>query len=227
MHQYLEPLIESFQQNSDPLKAKPMQKYMKNRFEFFGLKRPVRKELQKPFLQKDRLPAIEELPEIIKELWQWPQREFQYFAIDLLRKTSKRMNEESIGLFEYLIITKSWWDTVDIIAARTVGTHFNRFPELLDKYIDKWMKSDNMWLQRTSLLFQLHYKEKTDYELMKKLILKLNGSSEFFINKAIGWVLRQYSKTDAKAVITFVENNNLASLSEREALKWLKNQNSS
>ena len=86
------------------------------------------------------------------------------------------------------------------------------------------MKSGNMWLQRTCLLFQLGYKDKTDEMLMGSIIMSLNGSKEFFINKAIGWILREYSKTDAQSVINFVENNKLSNLSKREALKWLKNQ---
>ena len=86
------------------------------------------------------------------------------------------------------------------------------------------MTSGNMWLQRTCLLFQLHYKEETDKMLMDSIIMSLNTSKEFFIQKAIGWALREYSKTDAQAMINFVENNELAPLSKREALKWLKNQ---
>ena len=129
-----------------------------------------------------------------------------------------------IGLFEQLIITKSWWDSVDGLASWMVGEHFKRFPHQRDQYIDKWMKSGNMWLQRTCLLFQLGYKDKTDEILMGSIIMSLNGSKEFFIDKAIGWILREYSKTDFQAVINFVDNNELSNLSKREALKWLKNQ---
>jgi len=158
------------------------------------------------------------------DLWDLPEREYQYVAIGYLRKFSKKWDRDFIDLFEQLIISKSWWDSVDGIASWLVGEHFKRFPEMRDEYIDKWMESENIWLQRVCLLFQLHYKEKTDEMLMGSVIMSLNGSKEFFINKAIGWILREYSKTDSQAVINFVENNKLSNLSKREALKWLKNQ---
>ena len=197
---------------------------MKNRFPYLGIKTPKRKELLKDFYEENSLPEMQELKQITLDLWELPEREFQYVAIGLLRKFTKKWDENFIELFEQLIITKSWWDTVDGLASWMVGEHFKRFPYIRNKYIDRWMKSGNMWLQRTCLLFQLSYKAKTDDMLMGSVIMALNGSDEFFINKAIGWILREYSKTDAHAVINFVKNNELAPLSNREALKWLKNQ---
>jgi len=224
MNNYLKPLVKLFRENANPANAEPMAKYMKNRFPYLGIKTPERRELLKDFLKKYGLPEILELKQITLYLWKLPEREFQYIAIGLLRKFVKKWDEDFIELFEQLIINKSWWDSVDGLASWMVGEHFKRFPNIRDKYIDRWMKSGNIWLQRTCLLFQLDYKEKTDEMLMGSIIVALNGSDEFFINKAIGWILREYSKTDAQAVINFVENNELAPLSSREALKWLKNQ---
>ncbi len=224
MHNYIEPLVKSFKTNANPANAEPMAKYMKDLFPYLGIKTPLRKELLKSFIKENGLPEILELKQIILDLWDLPEREFQYIAIGLLRKFSKKWNESFIDLFEQLIITKSWWDSVDGIASWMVGEHFSRFPHQRDKYINRWMKSGNMWLQRTCLLFQLGYKDKTDEMLMGSIIMSLNGRKEFFINKAIGWILREYSKTDAQAVMNFVENNELSNLSKREALKWLKNQ---
>ena len=224
MNNYLKPLVKLFRENANPANAKPMAKYMKKRFPYLGIKTPKRRELLKDFIKEYGLPEISELKQIIMDLWELPEREFQYLAIGLLRKFTKRWNEDFIELFEHLIITKSWWDSVDGLASWMVGEHFKRFPDIRDKYIDRWMRNGNMWLQRTCLLFQLSYKEKTDEMLMGSIITALNGSDEFFINKAIGWILREYSKTDAQVVINFVENNELAPLSRREALKWLKNQ---
>ena len=224
MNNYLNPLVKLFRENANPANAEPMAKYMKNRFPYLGIKTPKRRLLLKDFIKEYGLPEISELKQIIMDLWELPEREFQYLAIGLLRKFTKKWDEDFIELFEHLIITKSWWDSVDGLASWMVGEHFKRFPDIRDKYIDRWMRSGNIWLQRTCLLFQLSYKEKTDEMLMGSIITALNGSDEFFINKAIGWILREYSKTDAQAVINFVENNELAPLSRREALKWLKNQ---
>ena len=106
-----------------------------------------------------------------------------------------------------------------------VAPHFKRFPELIPQYTEKWMASGNFWLQRTALLFQLKYKKETDVELMFDLIKRLACEKEFFIRKAIGWVLREYSKTDSQAVIYFVENNQLSNLSKKEALKVINRKN--
>ncbi len=224
MHSYLKPLVKSFKKEANRVNAEPMAKYMKNLFPYLGIKTPVRKELFKDFFKENGLPELSDLKQITLELWDLPEREFQYTAISLLRKFVKKWDEDFIDLFEQLVITKSWWDSVDGIASWLVGEHFKRFPEIQNKYIGKWMESGNMWLQRTCVLFQLHYKEKTDEMLLGSIIMSLNTSKEFFIQKAIGWALREYSKTDSETVITFVENNELAPLSKREALKWLKNQ---
>lgn len=224
MHNYLKPLVKTFKENANYDNAKPMAKYMKNLFPYLGIKTPKRKDLFKDFVREYGLPELSDLKQITLELWDLPEREFQYTAISILRKFTKKWHEDFIDLFEHLIITKFWWDSVDGIASWLVGEYFKRFPETRDKYIGKWMTSGNMWLQRTCLLFQLHYKEETDEMLMGSIIMSLNTSKEFFIQKAIGWALREYSKTDSEAVVNFVENNELASLSKREALKWLKNQ---
>ncbi|MDO9578604.1 MAG: DNA alkylation repair protein [Candidatus Cloacimonadales bacterium] len=224
MYAYLKPLIESFYQNTDPAEAEFMSKYMKNLFPYLGTKTPVRKELFAAFIKENGLPKMVELKQITLDLWDQPEREFQYTAIGLLRKFTKKWNPDFIELFEKMIITKSWWDSVDGIAGWLVGEHFKRFPELQEKYISNWRKSDNIWLRRTCILFQLHYKEKTDVDLLFALIRENLNSKEFFINKAIGWALREYSKTDAQAVIDFVEKTDLHPLSKREALKWLDNQ---
>ncbi|MBT3169644.1 MAG: DNA alkylation repair protein [Candidatus Cloacimonetes bacterium] len=221
MHKYVEEIKVLFEQNADAEIAIPMAKYMKNKFLFLGIKTPVRAELLKKYHQENGYPPINEIETICRELWKLPEREYQYLADGLLNRFASKMDENAIDFFEYLIITKSWWDTVDLLATKIVGNHFVRFPHLIELYIKKWLKSDNMWLQRTAILFQLKYKDKTDVMLLGSIIMRLNGSKEFFINKAIGWALREYSKTDAEAVINFVKYNKLASLSSREALKWL------
>lgn len=222
---YLEPLIKSFSGNSDENNALGMKKYMKGKFEYYGLKSPVRREITKNFLKTYGTPKDDELEDVIRDCWQKPEREYQYFAMDLLVKLMKKADKTRIDLYEYLVLNKSWWDTVDLVAAKLIGTHFRLYPELKTKYPEKWMSSGNMWLQRTAILFQLHYKEQTDLKLLSDYITRLQGSKEFFINKAIGWVLREYSKTNSVWVIDFVKNNELAPLSKREALKWMEKKN--
>jgi 3-methyladenine DNA glycosylase AlkD len=222
MHLYLQPLAEKFQSNANIEIAFFMKKYMKGQFEYFGIKSPERTELKKEFLQRYGLPEPEILPEIVKECWELPQREYQYVIMEILERLGKKAEKDRIGLYEFMILNKSWWDTVDFIAANLVGPYFRRFPELIKPITGRWMNSGNIWLQRSSLLFQLKYKKLTDTALMTEYILQLQGSREFFINKAIGWILREYSKTDAGWVREFVGFHPLAPLSRREALKWLE-----
>jgi 3-methyladenine DNA glycosylase AlkD len=221
MHSYLEPLAESFKRNSDTTKASYMKKYMKGQYEYFGIASPERREIKWEFLQQYGLPETTQLKAITHECWELPQREFQYFIMEVLERLAKKAEPERIDLYEFLLRNKSWWDTVDFISAVLVGIHFQKYPEQIGPYTEKWMNSGNKWLQRASLLFQLKYKKKTDLKLMTGYIQRLQGSKEFFIDKAIGWVLREYSKTDGEWVVSYVNQNTLAPLSSREALKWI------
>lgn len=226
MHPYLIPLSSLFQEHSNSEIAFYMKKYMKGRYEYFGIKAPERRELKKTFLQKYGLPESDILYEIATKCWNLPQREYQYFVMEVLERSAKKAEKDRIELYELMITNKSWWDTVDYIAANLVGMHFQKFPELIIPVTEKWMNSGDIWLQRTSLLFQLKYKKKTDINLMVDYIDRLQGSKEFFINKAIGWILREYSKTDGDWVKEFVKSRNLAPLSHREALKWMERKES-
>jgi 3-methyladenine DNA glycosylase AlkD len=196
--------------------------YMKNQFEFYGLTAKVRREIQKQFFIKKHLPPKSELSVIVKTLWEKPQREYQYFAQELAFKYIRQLESKDITLFEYMVTHKSWWDTVDFIAVKLIGQYFITFPNQKDKYITKWLKSNNIWLQRSALLFQLKYKKNTDTELLSSTVNSLLNTKEFFINKAIGWVLREFSKTNPKWVIEFVNKTELNPLSKKEALRLIK-----
>ena len=227
MHPYIIPLSEAFIANANEENAFFMKKYMKGQYDYFGIKSPERREIMRDFLKMHGLPNTQDIKKIAKEFWQLPQREYQYVILEVLGKMAKKAEKERIDLYEYLIVNKSWWDTIDYSASNLVGVHFQKFPELIQPYTEKWMDSGNMWLQRTSLLFQLKYKKATDLELLTDYIHQLQGSKEFFINKAIGWILREYSKTNAAWVVDFVNSNQLAPLSHREALKWLNRKRNS
>jgi 3-methyladenine DNA glycosylase AlkD len=222
MHPYIAPLKTLFEQNADPIQAAPMKKYMRDQFEYLGIKTPQNAALQKEFYKAHGYPELAELDEIVRDLWALPQREFQYMGMGLLSKFEKQLPAGFIDTVEYLIVTKSWWDTVDAIASHTVGTQFKRFPNVRENYLKKWRKSKNLWLRRTTILFQLGYKKETNFELLTEIISENVGSNEFFINKAIGWALRQYAYTDPKAVIKFVNSTALHPLSRREAMKHLE-----
>ncbi len=199
-----------------------MSTYLRNQFKMFGIPTPMRRKLQKEFFGIHGYPERDQVNAVVEEAWKHPEREFQHFAIELLIKYKKDYREEDLGLFEKLITEKSWWDTVDGIAGWILGDYFRLFPKNIKSSTRRWMDSGNMWLQRSALLFQLKYKKDTDFGLLKGYILELCHSKEFFIRKAIGWVLREYSKSCPEKVLAFVKKNELAPLSEREALKVIK-----
>ena len=221
-HPYLLPLLAQFTQHADPAQAAPMAAYMRDQFPFLGIKSPQRAELTRHFVAAHGLPPLDALETVALDLWGLPEREYQYAAMDLLWRRRRSWQPEMMNLLVQLITTKSWWDTVDLLAGRQVGELFLRFPEVKGVWNGRLRQSDNIWLRRTALLFQLHYKRKTDADLLFATVRENLGSDEFFINKAIGWALREYSKTDAAAVTHFVVTTNLHPLSEREALKWLR-----
>ena len=221
MHPYVALLKTLFEQNADPAQAAPMKKYMRDQFEYLGIKSPQVKLLFRQAIQENGLPSPEELDQIVRELWDLPQREFQYLAISLMERLEKKLPSSTIKTLEYMITHKSWWDTVDNIS-HIVGVHFKRYPEVREKYLAKWRASNNIWLRRTAILFQLDYKEETDFALLSEVIQENLGSTEFFINKAIGWALRQYARIEPNVVKNFVKSTSLHPLSRREAIKNLE-----
>jgi len=222
MHDYVISLQLQFQQNSNQEIAIAQKQYMKSKFEFYGIKTPLRRDLQKPFLVQKYLPSKAELETIVHKLWLKPQRELQYFTQELVRKYTKQFQKDDIALFEFMIVNKSWWDTIDFISVNLVGAYFTMFPEQIEFYVEKWLKSSNIWLQRSAILFQLKYKQQLDTELLIRIINNLLGSNEFFINKAIGWILREYGKINPVWVTEFVQKTALSNLSRREAIRLLK-----
>lgn len=222
MNTFLVDLVPVMEQQANPSLAKPMESYMRNQFSYLGIRSPAMAEIHRKFFASHPLPAVNELPEILKELWQLPHREYQYFAVGLLRRMAEMLPEDFIEPIENMIIQKSWWDTVDSIAGGAVGIHFRHHPHLAGSVLPIWRSSSNMWLRRTVLLHQLGYKKQTNIQLLFAVIEENLGSKEFFINKAIGWSLRELSKSDPTAVIEFVNSTPLNPLSKKEALKWLE-----
>jgi 3-methyladenine DNA glycosylase AlkD len=219
---YVQSLQAHFSAQADPVTALPMKKYMRNQFDFLGIKTPEMTRLHRQFVTQHGWPDISQLASSVKTLWQLPEREYQYLALRFLAHFTSQLTPDSLPTLEWLILNKSWWDTVDSIAIHPVGDLFSRFPTECEPYLAKWRSHENIWLRRTTLLFQLAYKNETDKALLFSLIKENLDSREFFINKAIGWALREYSKAAPATVEQFVQETDLASLSSREALKWIK-----
>lgn len=215
----MEELINIYSQHSDADYASWSKNYLRNHFEFLGIRTPLRRQLTKQFFKEYGVPAKENLQDVIFALWELPEREYQKAALDLLGKVKKTLTPEDMPWLCSLLVKKSWWDTIDVLSPHIMGHLFKSYPQLISQYADQWIEDENFWLQRTAILYQLFYKDKTDEKRLFQYILYRANSEEFFVQKAIGWALRQYAKTNPAIVKEFVASNELKPLSKREALK--------
>jgi 3-methyladenine DNA glycosylase AlkD len=205
---------------SDLVRASAMKSYMKNMFDFYGINAPQRKNLVRSFKEKYQILPDANLWQLIDCLWADPHREMQYIAIDFLLPFVKKMTASDLPFLEKMILSKSWWDTVDGIAPNLAGRIFRDKEEIRDQYINRWMESENIWLQRSAIICQLKYGQDTDWNLLSTAILRHDTSKEFFVRKGQGWALRQYSKYNPLVVRQFVEaNQQLSGLTKKEALR--------
>lgn len=218
----LNGLKELFAANANPERAVQMSAYMRNQYDFIGLSSPQRKELVKE-LRKEHYPeSNQELHSWVKLLWEQTEREYQYVAMDYLDRYGRLLKDEDINLFDYLIENKSWWDTIDITCGNYLGKFLKTRPELFQSTLKRYIHHEYFWFNRAAIICQLFYKKETNTDYLTKAILPHTESKEFFIQKAIGWALRQYARTNPEWVLAFVENHQLKPLSVREALKHLK-----
>lgn len=202
---------------ADALRAEAMSAYMRHRFTFLGIPTPARRQAVQPLIRAFR----GDLLAAARRLWAEEPREMQYVACDLLRRHASRLAADQLPALEALVTQKSWWDTVDTLAV-VVGEVVRRHPNLAVR-MDELIAADDFWLRRIALLHQLAWKQETDEARLFRYCLRCTGEKEFFIQKAIGWALRQYARVAPGVVAGFVEahRGELAPLSVREATKHL------
>ncbi|MFF4883955.1 DNA alkylation repair protein [Streptomyces nigra] len=205
---------------ADPERAAAMRAYMKDVAPFLGIPSPERRALSRSVLQGTPPPDERDCTAVALRCWRLPEREYQYFAVDLLRRHVRRLSSGFLPVARYLVTTVPWWDTVDALAAHVVGGLVAADPALTAD-MDAWIEDDDLWVVRTALLHQLRYGERTDAGRLFAYCLRQSGHPDFFVRKAIGWCLREYAKTDPDAVRDFLarEGGRFAPLSVREALK--------
>lgn len=204
-------------QNQD--NAEKMAAYMKHRFPFLGIQKPERAVLSRDFLkEKKRDETIDWA--FVWQSYMMPEREFHYLALDYLLAVKKQLTAQDLPELQKLIVSNAWWDSVDTIDA-LVGEIYLKYPKDTEIMIRQWMDNDDIWLKRISINFQLCFKEKTNTALLKEAILKNKSTGAFFVDKAIGWSLREYSKVNPEWVRQFLAENELSALSRKEASKYL------
>lgn len=216
----LSKLISDLEENRNELLAESMSKYMQDKFRFLGVRGATRTEIYKKYFPDARKSKVIDW-DFIENCWNKEEREFQYVVVYYLKAMQRFLKREDISRLKYLIVTKSWWDTVDLLA-KVVGSLVIRI-EGYDQIMLEWSEDSNIWLRRVAILYQLSLKDKVDKQILDKILVNNLGDNEFFINKAIGWALRDYSKFDPEWVREFIKKNkdNMANLSIREASKYI------
>ena len=213
-------LFEALEELRDPIRAVQMEAYMRKQFSFLGVPAAPRKKSYHAFLQTAVKKEIIDF-DFVALCYEKEEREFQYAATDYLFAIREYLTPEHLPIIKTYILSKSWWDTIDNLDG-VVGKIVQNHPQAKDTML-AWSKDPNFWVRRIAIDHQLLFKNKTDTELLARIIENNFGSDEFFINKAIGWSLRDYSKTNPEWVREFIDHhrNQMAPLSIREGSKYI------
>lgn len=212
-------LLKELQNLANAGDARAMKAYMRGRFEFLGVKTPARRKAAKAFFKKHGGADIDW--RFVRQAWEHPFREMQYAALDYLETRKNLLCPGDLPQLKKLAQTKSWWDTIDFLD-RLAGGIIAGFPETRPVIL-QWSRDADIWLRRLAIDHQLLRKDQTDQHLLEQILVNNLNQTEFFINKAIGWALRDYSKTNPEWVKNFIRQHHgkMAPLSIREASKYL------
>jgi 3-methyladenine DNA glycosylase AlkD len=215
-------MIERFERLRNIEKERQFQSYLKSNQPMFGVNAGPRKEVLKSTLKTNPIQSVSEYYETILDFWNRPEREFQYCAIDTACKFKKFHTLDAWATFEHLALTAKWWDLTDSIAVNLIGSLLRKDRDI-QIVLDIWANDSDLWIRRTSLLAHLKHKECIDIDSVKRTILTLAPDKQFFIQKAIGWMLREYSKTNPDWVVAFIdsESEQLSNLAIREGTKFV------
>ena len=212
-------LLKELQNLANADDARAMKAYMRGRFEFLGVKTPARRKAAKAFFKKHGGADIDW--RFVRQAWEHPFREMQYAALDYLETRKNLLRPGDLPQLKKLAQSKSWWDTIDFLD-RLAGGIIAGFPETRPVIL-QWSRDEDIWLRRLAIDHQLLRKDQTDQHLLEQILVNNLNQTEFFINKAIGWALRDYSKTNPEWVKNFIRQHHgkMAPLSIRGASKYL------
>lgn len=207
-------------ENSNPDLAKQMEKYLRNKFKFYGLKSPERRKSYRDLIKAEKKNKKIDW-KLLDQAWSDSHREAQYFVCDYLISLEKYLTFEDIDQIFNYIKSKQWWDTIDSLI-KPIGKIGLRDERVNDLMLIR-SKDNDFWVRRVAIEHQLLRKDKMNIELLEKILENNLNSSEFFINKAIGLALRDYSKTNPEWVREFIENHvsDMAPLSIKEGSKYI------
>ncbi|MDB5044361.1 MAG: hypothetical protein JWQ08_411 [Deinococcus sp.] len=189
--------------------------YMKGIQPFLGVQTPARREVVRAALKLEPDRAVRFAAAL--DLWAGQFREERYTALDVL--AASRPRPADLPFLEGLLPAADRWDVLDSLSPLLAGAFANA--EQRRERVELWRVSPHLWTRRAAVLAQLKAKRTTDQDLLLDTIRAVQHEREFFIQKAIGWALREYAKTDPVWVLAAAETLGLTGLARREALKHL------
>jgi len=199
--------------------ATDMQRYMKDVSPFLGIRTPERRATLKAIYKDAPIPTSEQLGKTARAFWKMPEREYQYAACDMLSTFKDQLDKDFLANHcEYLLTHKPWWDTVDSLGNAAISPLTVRFNSL--PLMNKWNKSEDIWLVRAAIQHQRGRRTETDIPLLLKYCHDHADDHTFWVAKAIGWALRDLAYFDRPAVTKFLADHpDLDRVAVREALK--------
>jgi len=209
---------------ADPGAAVAMAAYMKTEMPFYGVKKPGREVVLRRLVEQHPARTVGEYRSNVSTLWELDHREEKYLAIGYARRFPELIDIPQLDLFREMIVEGAWWDLVDEIAIHLIGSLLLSHPTQIAPVLEEWIDHEDIWLRRTALICQVRHREETDVAMLLDFCRRRAHEKDFFIRKAIGWALRDYSHTDPHSVRDFIESegDRLSGLSRREASKYLE-----
>ncbi|MDP8240542.1 MAG: DNA alkylation repair protein [Candidatus Hatepunaea meridiana] len=223
IHPLITEIRSAYRSAANAENALAMRNYMKSEMLFHGVKSAMRKEINSIVFRKFKIISFAEYECVIRELWATEYREERYSAISFARKHKKFQTLDALPIYRMMIETGAWWDFVDEIAAHLIGNMLQTFPAEMKEELKRWIKDDNLWIRRTAILAQLRFKKDTDHEMLFDFCRQCLDEKTFWIRKAIGWALRQYSKDEPDRVREFFNKyrDRMSTVTLKEVVKYI------
>lgn len=211
-----------FEANQNQENAIKQQAYLKDQFPFLGIAKPIRSKLEKQFVNETKLLNTQDTIKLCFELASLGYREYLYTCQMVLVANYQKFDYQDILLLTKITLADPWWENTDGFQSM-LRKWFKQNPDYIRPFIIEFYKDENMWMRRLAIIAQLGLKEQTDFVALKRAIRYNCQDQQFFIQKAIGWALREYSKTNRDQVAGFICDNQqkLSKLAIREGSKYL------
>ena len=207
-----------------PARAKQEQAYLKSDLRFYGASLPEVRGASADFARAHPDLSRTELRAIVDALYASGWHELRSAAIALLGRYESLLRDPDLPWLAGLVRSSNTWAHVDWLAADIIGGVIERYPVALTR-LPGWAKDGSFWVRRTALLAQLRVlsRGEGDFDLFARLAAGMLDEREFFIRKAIGWILREVSKRRPELAYRFLREHRdaVSSLSLQEGAKYL------